>query len=147
MYCCSVNSFDFARNTVFPAPNRTSWQNNKTFFALIMHLLPIRATTSCKMLLNNKFKTKILTGNPAGNLRCHVLALRALNMSYCSDQSARSMESRCVVKGTSMSMSLCSSDLYACFSCISLVSVFSKQIRSENISRIGLKVWMSRWKC
>ena len=50
-----------------------------------------------KMLINNKFKAQTLTANPSGNVRCHVLKSRALSV-YCSfGQSARSIESRCVV--------------------------------------------------
>ena len=50
------------------------------------------------MLMYYKSKAQTLTGNPTGNYRCKLFASRALNMScYCS-QSARSIESRCVVK-------------------------------------------------
>ena len=49
------------------------------------------------MLINNKFEAQILTGNYTGNFRCHALASRALNMSCNFGQSARSIESRCVV--------------------------------------------------
>ena len=38
--------------------------------------------------------------HPTGNSRCNVLASRALNMSGYFDQSARSIESRCVVMVT-----------------------------------------------
>ena len=44
------------------------------------------------MLMNNKFMPQTLTGNPTGNLICHVLAPRALNMSCRCGQSARSIE-------------------------------------------------------
>ena len=64
-----------------------------------MHLLSIRTTTSWKMLMNNKFKAQTLTGNPAGNLRRHVLVSHALNMSCSFGQSACSIESRCMVIG------------------------------------------------
>ena len=47
--------------------------------------------------MNNKFKAQSLTENPTGNSRCRDLASRALNMSGYFDQSARSIESRCVV--------------------------------------------------
>ena len=50
------------------------------------------------MLMNNKFKAQTLTGDPTGNYRCQLLASRALNMSCYFSQSARSIESRCVVK-------------------------------------------------
>ena len=49
------------------------------------------------MLINNKFKAQTLTGNPTGNYRCQLFASRALNMSCYFSQSARSIESRCVV--------------------------------------------------
>ena len=42
-------------------------------------------------------KQKVLTGNPTGNSRCQALASRALNTSCNFGQSARSIESRCVV--------------------------------------------------
>ena len=41
---------------------------------------------------------KVLTGNPTGNSRCQALASRALNTSCYFGQSARSIESRCVVR-------------------------------------------------
>ena len=43
-------------------------------------------------------KHKVLTGNPTRNSRCQALASRALNTSCYFGQSARSIESRCVVK-------------------------------------------------
>ena len=46
--------------------------------------------------MNNKYNAQTLTRNPTW--RCQVLAFRALNMSCSFDQSARSIESRCVVK-------------------------------------------------
>ena len=49
------------------------------------------------MLMDNKFKAQVYTGNPTGNSRCHVLASRALKMAGYFDQSASSIESRCVV--------------------------------------------------
>ena len=54
-------------------------------------------TNIMKMSMNNKFEAQTLIGNPTGNLRCHVLALRILHMSCRFGQSARSIESRCVV--------------------------------------------------
>ena len=42
-------------------------------------------------------KHKVLTGNPTGKSRCQALASRALNTSCYFGQSARSIESRCVV--------------------------------------------------
>ena len=51
-----------------------------------------------KILRNNKFKAQSLTRNPTGNSRCHDLASRALNMSDYFDQSALSIESRCMDK-------------------------------------------------
>ena len=51
-----------------------------------------------KTLMNNKLKAQTLTGNPTGNLRCHVLASRVLNSSCSFGQSARSIGSRGVVK-------------------------------------------------
>ena len=52
-----------------------------------------------KMLSNDKFQAQSLTGDPTVNWRCHALASHALNI-YCSfGQSARSIESRCVVEG------------------------------------------------
>ena len=104
MSCWSVNSFEFTReklherssaSAVFEAQNRTNQQTNKTCFALITHLLSIRATTSWQMLMNNEFKADTSTGNSTGNSRCLTLASRAINMS-CG-QSARSIKSRCVV--------------------------------------------------
>ena len=44
-----------------------------------------------KIVMNNKFKAKTQTGNATGNLCCHVLTSRALNMSRSFDQSARSI--------------------------------------------------------
>ena len=97
MGCWSVNSFVFSReklherfseSAVFPAKNRTNLQTNKTCFALITHLLSLRATISRKMLIDNKFEAQTLTGNSTGNSRCHALASRALNMS-CSFGSIR----------------------------------------------------------
>ena len=87
----------FSASAVFPVQNRTNKLTNNTCFALITHLLSIRATTSWKKLMNNEFKAQTFTGNRTGNSRCHVLALRALNMSF--GQSARLKESRCVVLG------------------------------------------------
>ena len=49
------------------------------------------------MLMNIEFKADTSTGNPTGNSRCHTMASRALNMSCSFGQSARSIESRCVV--------------------------------------------------
>ena len=43
------------------------------------------------MLMNNKFKAPTLAGNPTGNLRCYVLASRALSMSCSFGQSERSI--------------------------------------------------------
>ena len=42
-------------------------------------------------------KHKVLTGNPTGDSRCQALTSRALNTSCYFGQSARSIESRCVV--------------------------------------------------
>ena len=47
------------------------------------------------VLINNKFKAQTLTGNPTGNLRCHVS--RTLNMPCIFGQSVRSIEIKCVV--------------------------------------------------
>ena len=55
-----------------------------------------RATTSCKML-NYKFKAQIITGNPIGNYRCHLLASCALNMLCSFSQLACSVDIRCMV--------------------------------------------------
>ena len=106
MSCWSVNLFDFgweklhqrfSTSAVFAAQNRTNQQTNKTYFALIMHLLSIRATTSWKMLMNNKFKVLTSTGNPSGNSHSHILTSHAINMSCSFSQSVRSIESKCVV--------------------------------------------------
>ena len=43
-------------------------------------------------------KHKVLTGNPTGDSRFQALTSRALNTSCYFGQSARSIESRCVVK-------------------------------------------------
>ena len=59
-----------------------------------------------KMLMNTKFKAQSLTGNPTGNYRCQIVASRALNMSCSFSQSARSIESRCVVMWTNGCMLL-----------------------------------------
>ena len=59
---------------------------------------PLTISKSWKMLMNNKFNAQSLNRNPTGNSRCHDLASRALNMSGYFDQSARSIESRCVVR-------------------------------------------------
>ena len=53
------------------------------------------------MLINNKFKAQTLIRIPTGNSRCHALMSRALNVSCSFGQSARSIESRCVVMETS----------------------------------------------
>ena len=50
-----------------------------------------------KMLMNNKVIAKTLTGNPTGNYRWQLLESRALNMSCSFSQSARTIESRCLV--------------------------------------------------
>ena len=60
-------------------------------------VLSIRATISREMLIDNKFEAQTVTGNSAGISRCHDLASRALNVSGTFGQSARSIESRCVV--------------------------------------------------
>ena len=49
-----------------------------------------------KILMNNKFRVQILTGNPTRNWRCHVLASRALNMSCSLGQSAPFWNFRCI---------------------------------------------------
>ena len=82
----------------FFSKNRTNKQTNKTCFALITHLLTIRATTSWKMLISNKFKAQTLTKNPTGNYRCQLLASHALNMSCNFSQSACSIVCMCMVK-------------------------------------------------
>ena len=88
----------FSASAVFQRKiERINTASSKTCFALITHLLSIRETTSWKMLMNNKFKAQTLTGNPTGNYRCQLFASRALNMSCYFSQSARSIESRCVV--------------------------------------------------
>ena len=110
VYLCAYETFQFRSKTclialsirsILPGKDCTSAPSWVKFFQLkierITHLLSIRTTTSWKMLTNNKFKAQTLTGNPTGNLRCHVLASRALNKSLCFDQSTRSIESRCVV--------------------------------------------------
>ena len=51
-----------------------------------------------KMWINNKVEAQTLTGNPDKISRCYALASRALNMSCSFGQSARSIESRCVVE-------------------------------------------------
>ena len=89
-YCTSVPWFEFVAKHVL-----------LVWFALITHLLSIRSTTSWKMLINNKFKAQTLTGNPTGNYRSQLLASRALKMSSSFSKSARSIESRFVVKSVS----------------------------------------------
>ena len=66
-------------------------------FALITHLLSIRAKTSWKMLIDNNFRAQTLTRNPTGNYRCQILASCVLSMSCSFSQSALSIESSCVV--------------------------------------------------
>ena len=90
-------------------------QSNKTCFALITHLLSTRATTSWKMLMNNEFKADTSTGNPTRNSRCNTLASHALNMSCSFGQSARLIESRCVVTWVS---DLCMQRSYSCHATI-----------------------------
>ena len=67
----------------------------------------IRATTSWKLLMNNKFKAQTLIGNPTGIVLCHVLASRALNISWSFGQSGFSIESRCVVITLFRLMNIC----------------------------------------
>ena len=86
----------FSASAVFSAKSN-ELKKNKARFALITHLLSIRATTLRKMLTNNEFKADTSTGNPTGNSRCYTLASRVLNMSCKFGQSARSIECRCVV--------------------------------------------------
>ena len=111
----------FSASAVFPAKNWTN-QQTKTCFALITHLLSVRAT-SWKMLLNNKFKAQTLTGNPTGNYLCQLLASRALNMSCSFSQSAHSIESRCVVMYWS-SLAF----LWDGFQCVSLIPLFCETL-------------------
>ena len=47
--------------------------------------------------MNNQFKAQSLNRKPTGNSRSHILASRALNLAGYFDQSARSIESWCVV--------------------------------------------------
>ena len=97
MSCWSVNSFDFLREKLHErfSASAVLQQNIERINVLlwIMHLPSIWATTSSKMLIENKFKAQTLTGN----YRYQLIASRALNMSCSFSQSVRSIESRCVV--------------------------------------------------
>ena len=104
MSCWFVSSFDLrwknrrsASARVFSSTKSNELADQQTCFALIAHLLSIRTTTSWQVLRNNTLKAQILTKNPTGNVRCHVLASRAINMSCSFDQSVRSIESGFVV--------------------------------------------------
>ena len=103
MFCWSLNTFDFARENCISASvqffsaKSNELTDQQDIFALITHLLSIRATTSWKMLMNDEFQAQTSTGNPTGNSRCHILASCALNMSCSFGQSTCSIESRCVV--------------------------------------------------
>ena len=66
----------FIASAVFPAKNWINSHTNKICCTSITHLRSIRATISRKMLINNKFEAKNLTGNSTGNSRCHALASR-----------------------------------------------------------------------
>ena len=57
-------------------------------------------------------KHKVLTGHPTGYSRCQALASRALNTSCYFGQSARSIESRCVVMIKCMGWTNVSSALF-----------------------------------
>ena len=91
MSCWSVNSFNFSReksNELTDQHDMFCFNHASAFYT---------RKTSWKMLINNKFKAQTLTGNPTGYYRCQLIAPRALNISCSFNQSARSIESRCVV--------------------------------------------------
>ena len=57
-----------------------------------------KSNNTSKMLINNKSKAQTLTRNPTWNNRCQLLVSRVLNMPCRFSHSARSIESRCVVR-------------------------------------------------
>ena len=79
IFLCSVNSHEGFSASAFSGQSWKNYHSNETCVVLITHLLSIRANNILKMLINNKFKAQA----PTGNLLCHVLESRALNLS-CS---------------------------------------------------------------
>ena len=100
VYCCSVNLFDFAREKCWGASVRMQFfqfkierMNRQQGMFCFNHASAFYTNNNnIVMLINNKFMPQTLTGIPTGNLTCHVLAPRALNMSCRCGQSARSIE-------------------------------------------------------
>ena len=76
-FCQFASRERFRANAFFPARREPINRAGRHVFALITHLLSIRATASWKMLMVNKYKADTPTGNPTGNWRCQVLAPRA----------------------------------------------------------------------
>ena len=91
MSCWSVNSFDFS------SENSNESTDQQDMFCFNHASTFYTSNNIVKMLINNKFKAQTLTGNPTGNYRYQLLSSRTLNMSCSFSQSARSIESRCVV--------------------------------------------------
>ena len=107
MSCYRVNSFDFSRgeNGTSASARVQFFQHkierinsSRTCFALITHLLSTQKTKSWKMLMNNEFKAQSLNRKSYRKFALSCFSVTCLNMSGYFDQSARSIESRCVVK-------------------------------------------------
>ena len=77
-------------------------------------------------MMNNKFEGQTLTGNPIGNPRRHISASRALNMSYCFGQSARSIQKGCVVKAIVHSIE--------CSKCLNRITCYKETEQRNKIS-------------
>ena len=65
-----------------------------------------KSNNTVKMLIDNKSKAQTLTGNPTRNNRCQLLVSRVLNMPCRFGHSARSIESRCVVRVINVAIAL-----------------------------------------
>ena len=87
----------FSASAVFPAQNRTNWHSSKTCFALITHLFSTQTKKSWKVLMNNKFKAQSVNRKSYRKFTLPWFSVTCFNMSGYFDQSARSIESRCVV--------------------------------------------------
>ena len=120
MSCWSVISFDFFAGQIaralqwecsFSSEKSNELTDQQDVFALTAHLLSIRPTISRKMLIDNKIEARIATGNPTGNECCYAFASHALNVSCSFGQSARWIESRCVVRYITCDFSVCPSNL------------------------------------
>ena len=101
-----------------------------------------------KMLIDNIFEeAQSLTGNPTERSRCHALASRAFNMSRGCGQSARSVESRCVVSGLNVRRITSYMVPYETFAPQNLVSRFEwcRPIKSE-LER-PMQLLKNAWLC